>query len=215
MRWRPVTITLRYGKEPLMTYLSPPDDVGVTRPRVPPQYLPPYGSRSLPSYRPGDPLAYVPPRPPPEPARRSRPRWRRVALGAVLATTAVIGLGAGVVIGATRPPVVRVVPGPGVTETVVASARPATTPEVTPTRPVSSFGDGRWLVGREVRPGTYRTIVPTHSPGCYWERERGTSGRSRDVIADDSVNAGQRVIVTIKSTDKAFKAHGCGRWKRI
>src|SRR5438105_3023998 len=107
-----------------MTYLSPPDDVEVTRPRVPPQYSPPL-------YRPGDPPAYsppIPPIPPTEPAHRAaRPGWRRVVLGAAFVATAVIALGVGVVIGASRPPVVRIVPGPSVTETIVAPA-PAVIP---------------------------------------------------------------------------------------
>ena len=73
-----------------------------------------------------------------------------------------------------------------------------------------SFGDGTHLVGSDIQAGTYR------APGgeyCMWERLSGLSGSMSDYLAGD-VPTG-RAVVEIKSTDKAFKVEGCGRWALV
>ncbi|MDG4823284.1 excalibur calcium-binding domain-containing protein [Asanoa sp. WMMD1127] len=68
------------------------------------------------------------------------------------------------------------------------------------------FNDGTFLVGEDIKPGTY---VVTDVKGCYWERQTKTS----DIIANRFVTSARRVEVTIKSTDFAFHAEGCGQWR--
>ncbi len=71
-------------------------------------------------------------------------------------------------------------------------------------------GDGLYLVGTEVAPGTYRA----ESGGdCYWERLSGLSGSFDDLIANGLGAAD--ATVTIQSSDTAFSSSGCGRWSRI
>jgi len=76
-------------------------------------------------------------------------------------------------------------------------------------------GDGTWMIPSDVKPGKYKTTVPSKSFGCYWARLRGTSGELSDIIANGSANAGSQVLITIDATDKAFQSTRCGSWTRI
>ena len=61
------------------------------------------------------------------------------------------------------------------------------------------IGDGVWLVGEEIKPGTYQ------APGkelCYWARLRGFSGDSKDIIAYDATSG--KTIVAILESDLGF-----------
>lgn len=71
---------------------------------------------------------------------------------------------------------------------------------------------GMWLVGLQVRPGTYRAST---SPGCYWERLRNFSNTLGGVIANDFVAGGGSKIVSIRSSDAGFRTDDdCGDWTR-
>lgn len=76
----------------------------------------------------------------------------------------------------------------------------------------SSFGDGTYLVGTDIQPGTYATQALS---GCYWERLSGLSGTSDDVIANDFVGADGQVVVTIAGSDVAFHTEDCGTWAMV
>lgn len=71
-----------------------------------------------------------------------------------------------------------------------------------------TFGDGTFMVGKDIQPGTYRTRSGTS--GCYWSRLAGFSGGIGDILAND--NADDNAIVTIAPTDKGFQSVGCGTW---
>ena len=75
-------------------------------------------------------------------------------------------------------------------------------------------GDGTFLVGQEVRPGTYRsTGRAAGGTDCYWARLKGTTGDLGEIISN---HAGKgQATVTILATDKAFQTTGCRTWKRI
>lgn len=63
------------------------------------------------------------------------------------------------------------VPGPEVTvtKTATVTAKPPKQPR--PKGPPTTVGgDGEYLVGQEMRTGTYRTGGPGESFACYWER---------------------------------------------
>ena len=107
------------------------------------------------------------------------------------------------------PAVTKAVPGPTVTKTVSV---PGPTVTVTPPAAASISGDGTYVVGTEVAPGTYHTAGAADG-NCYWERLSGLSGTFDDIIANDNTDG--PTTVTISATDKAFKTEGCESWSKI
>lgn len=73
----------------------------------------------------------------------------------------------------------------------------------------STFGDGTWVVGEDIEPGTYRSEGGDY---CYWERLSGLSGEFDDIIANE-LTEGQ-AVVQISESDVAFKSQDCGTWTR-
>jgi hypothetical protein len=71
-------------------------------------------------------------------------------------------------------------------------------------------GTGVFLVGKEVRPGTYRT---SGGATCYWARLRATDGTLESIIANGVPSA--QAVVTIQASDKAFDTANCGVWERV
>jgi hypothetical protein len=79
--------------------------------------------------------------------------------------------------------------------------------------PQSSIGQGVWLVGSQVAPGTYRATVVS---GCYWERLRDFTGNLSGVIANDYVSSAGSQLVTISATDVGFSTdNDCGTWTKV
>ncbi len=70
-----------------------------------------------------------------------------------------------------------------------------------------SFGNGTKVVGRDIAPGTYRSMGGNF---CYWERLRGFGGTLREIIANEFGEGPW--IVTISATDKGFDSSDCGPW---
>lgn len=81
------------------------------------------------------------------------------------------------------------------------------TPE--PTSDIPGFGDGIYIIGEDIKPGTYRS---DGSDSCYWERLAGFSGELDDIIANGN-NAPE--IVTVSKRDAAFSTNGCGSWRPV
>ena len=82
-------------------------------------------------------------------------------------------------------------------------------PEVLPaTRDTGYFGDGTWVVGSDVKAGTYRSSQTGN--GCYWQRLSGFSGELDDIIANGVTDA--IWAVEIASTDAGFSTERCGTW---
>ncbi len=108
-------------------------------------------------------------------------------------------------------------PAPATTITVAGAPAPAPAAEtVTVTaKPVAPAGpsgsileDGVFLIGSDVKAGTYKSAG---GDLCYWARLKDVSGSG--IIVNGF--GGGRQVVSIKSSDKAFKTEGCGEWKRI
>ncbi len=77
----------------------------------------------------------------------------------------------------------------------------------------TTIRQGLWLVGKQIRPGTYRANV---SYGCYWSRRRNFTGRISGIISNDFVSSGGIKYVTIKASDAGFETDDdCGTWTRI
>jgi hypothetical protein len=86
-----------------------------------------------------------------------------------------------------------------------APARSRRTPR--PAAPARTFSDGTWLVGGEVRPGTYRA---TPEGTCSWARLAEPLAGLEQVIAS-GIGSGPRVV-TVGKRDESFRSTGCGRW---
>ena len=73
------------------------------------------------------------------------------------------------------------------------------------------FGDGTYLVGVDIAPGTWRN--DDSSGGCYWARLNGFSGTLDEIEANAFTYDPQ--IVTISSGDEGFFTEGCGTWTKV
>jgi hypothetical protein len=71
------------------------------------------------------------------------------------------------------------------------------------------FGQGTFIVGTDIAPGTYRS---SRGPDCYWERLSAFTGDLDAIITND---IGGRAIVTISASDKGFHSQRCGTWTRV
>ena len=103
------------------------------------------------------------------------------------------------------------------TTTTAAEATTTSQPEDTTTTTEAAttttiayltFGDGNWIVGTDIEPGTYRN--DDSSALCLWQRLSGFSGEFDDIIASDLTEA--ITIVTIEATDTGFSSEDCSTW---
>jgi hypothetical protein len=78
----------------------------------------------------------------------------------------------------------------------------------------TSFADGEFAVGEDIKSGTYTTKVPPDST-CSWERASSTDGSAASVIDSGVETPGKDVVVTIKATDEVFRSQGCGTWHLV
>lgn len=110
---------------------------------------------------------------------------------------------------------VKAKPAPTVTVTATATKTVTKTKTVAPKAAATIPGEGTFVVGSDIKPGTYKTSGPSDSslPNCYWARLKGTSGAFGDIIANG--NPGGQTTITISSGDKAFQTSGCADWKKI
>lgn len=92
------------------------------------------------------------------------------------------------------------------TTTTKSSSSSSTT--ITSGKKYAQFSDGNYKVGSDIKPGTYRTR--SGSSGCYYERLKGFSGATSDIIANDNTDA--PAVITIAPSDKGFTSNNCGTW---
>ena len=85
---------------------------------------------------------------------------------------------------------------------VLASALPERTA-------VDSFGDGVYLVGSEVLPGTY-VSSSREDQSCIWSRLSGFRGTEIERIA--TISSDSVALVTILESDAGFRSWGCETW---
>ena len=71
---------------------------------------------------------------------------------------------------------------------------------------------GTYLVGTDVQPGTYKA-APATSGNCYYERLSGLDGGFNSIISND--NSAGKLVVTVKSSDKALKVSGCAPFHKV
>lgn len=71
--------------------------------------------------------------------------------------------------------------------------------------------DGIYLVGREIKTGTYRT---DSGPDCFWARLRNTSREDGSIITAGHLISGPQ-YVTLAKGDRAFESRGCNAWVMV
>ncbi|WP_455360488.1 hypothetical protein [Streptomyces sp. SYSU K21746] len=164
---------------------------------------------------------------PPPPAKSPLRRKAWLTHGAVGLVALVIGAAsAGGGGGADDSAGAGVKPGPTVTVTAKAGAAPAPTVTKTVTRteaakpakteeagPAASFaGDGQYLVGEDIKPGTYKTAGADGSFGCYWARLKDASGEFDAIIANNNLKGPGRVTLR---KGEYFETNRCQEWKKV
>ncbi|WP_228031591.1 hypothetical protein, partial [Streptomyces phyllanthi] len=99
---------------------------------------------------------------------------------------------------------------PAVTVTETVTAMPKETKEA---EPASSFsGEGEYLVGEDIKAGTYKTAGPEGEFGCYWERAKDASGEFDSIITNNNLQGPGRVTL---NNGEYFKTNRCQEWKRV
>ncbi|GAA0351858.1 hypothetical protein [Bacillus horti] len=77
---------------------------------------------------------------------------------------------------------------------------------------LTEFGDGIYIVGKDIAAGTYRSDGHVDLIG-YWARLKDFSGELDGIIANG--NPDGSVIVEINTTDVGFQTFGSGLWTKI
>lgn len=153
----------------------------------------------------------------PAPQRRSRGR-ALLTHGLVAVVALAIGAGAGG--GKGNAATTTAAPAPTVTVTVTAKAAAPRTGSGTAgggtgtsAAATTVAGDGEYLVGQDMQPGTYRTAGPSDGSGgnCYWQRSKDASGSVDSIIANDNL-AGSGLVTVSKG--EVFESTGCQNWVR-
>ena len=78
-----------------------------------------------------------------------------------------------------------------------------------------TIGEGVWIVGSDIQPGTYRSPGAPAGGYCMWSRHSSVAGGPFDAItASDGSKAGQ-MLVTVQPGDKLFRTHGCAPFTKV
>ncbi|MCX5295838.1 hypothetical protein OG898_04960 [Streptomyces sp. NBC_00193] len=99
-------------------------------------------------------------------------------------------------------------PAPTMTMTETVTATPEPTKEAGPATRFA--GNGEYLVGEDIKPGTYKTDGPAGSFGCYWERAKDSSGEFDSIIANNNLAGPGRVTLR---KGEVFKTTRCQEWQ--
>lgn len=100
-------------------------------------------------------------------------------------------------------------PVPQRTPKPTPSARPV---EVSPPLKASMASDGSWLIGKQIKRGTYRT--PGLSTSCYWAL-RSNLSYSYDEIVVSSFGRRGAQTVALGPNVREFITYGCGQWELV
>jgi hypothetical protein len=76
---------------------------------------------------------------------------------------------------------------------------------------LTSFGDGTWMVGLDIKAGNYKTTSNVSGMSCYWEIDSANSNQ-QNIIANDNVSGGF-ARVTLKN-GQIVSSGDCGTFKQ-
>jgi hypothetical protein len=85
-----------------------------------------------------------------------------------------------------------------------------------PAGPTTSFGDGTWVVGEDIQPGTYRS--PGAKPGLFDVCSASThTGDAADgsILDWKTANAGEPVRIKVSGAAKSVEVHGCETFTKV
>jgi hypothetical protein len=74
----------------------------------------------------------------------------------------------------------------------------------------ATFGSGDFIVGTDLKPGTYRSAA---SSGCNWARLKGFGHTLGETIANGTTDNGAVVAISVR--DKGFESSGCAAWNKV
>lgn len=83
--------------------------------------------------------------------------------------------------------------------------------EEEPAGPLTSIDAGTYLVGEDVKAGTYKTSGPTDTM-CYWSRNSNDSGELDAIIANDILQGPGRVTL---NKGEIFETNSCDTWELV
>jgi hypothetical protein len=72
--------------------------------------------------------------------------------------------------------------------------------------------DGTYVVGKDIRSGTWHTTGQGDGIGCYWERDRNLDGDLNSIIANNNITG--PTTVSVHKKDVAFQTSGGCTWTR-
>ncbi|MFF5980863.1 hypothetical protein ACFY78_18660 [Streptomyces olindensis] len=78
-----------------------------------------------------------------------------------------------------------------------------------PEGPLTSIDEGTYLVGEDVKAGSYKTSGPSDGM-CYWARNSDDSGELKAIIANDILKGPGRVTL---NKGEIFETNGCDTWE--
>ncbi len=113
----------------------------------------------------------------------------------------------------TNLPIAQNIPPTPLPPTPIPASLPSTLPFLQ--YKSKGFGDGIWIVGKEIASGTYYSVgkemrrLPGVTQLCVWER---LADFNNAMIARGSGDFGY-TIVTIQASDKGFASKRCGQWQ--
>jgi len=92
---------------------------------------------------------------------------------------------------------------------VTPTTKPVIAPTTPPVVPKSKFGNGKFLVGDDIMPGTY--AINRKVTDCYWER----SDAQGNIIDNNFISIAPSITVTVGVNDAGFTSTGCGNWELV
>jgi hypothetical protein len=147
------------------------------------------------------------------PQKKSKTK-SRVAIGIGGAALFFVGIAIGSAGGSSPSSAAQPHPTTTVTQTVNGKAKPGPTVTVTakakPAAVNASVSDGVYLVGTDIKAGTYKTAGPASNDvldSCYWERAKDDSGDWQSILANDNLTGPGRV--TVKRGEVVHFDGGC------
>ena len=156
-------------------------------------------------YGPQWPTPPAPPQPPKKEAKRVH--WAGVIVIGFFCF--VFGIGCGATTSGSTPAAQS---SPSTSAPRPTYTAPTYSPPVTvaPAAPTTSFGDGTWIVGSDIQPGTYRSSGAKQGlfELCSATTKSGASSNS-DTIDWVTANANEPVVIEIGPGVKAFEVSGC------
>lgn len=98
----------------------------------------------------------------------------------------------------------------------VVPSTPETTPEA-PSGPKTSFGDGTWVVGEDIEPGTYKTAGAREGmfEYCQITTHSDTEADSDKTLDWKNGNANEPIRVKISGKVKSVNATGCEDFVKV